>query len=106
MAAIADVERRGQESSISSDSGCEEPHAQDCNPLDGDGDFGDTDDDGSLDDFEESRYMDLQWKFDAEDEAITGVGQEGRVFDDSLHQVMQDGMSCGSANWRHFLQRW
>ena len=58
LAAIADVERCGQESgNISSDSVCEEPHAQDCDPLEGDGGLSGTDGDGSLDDFEEPHYI-------------------------------------------------
>ena len=52
--------RRDQENSnISSDTKCEEPHAQDCDPFQGVGGLSDTDDDGSLDDFEEPHYMDL-----------------------------------------------
>ena len=71
--------------------GCEEPRAQDCDPLEGAHCVNDSDDEGSLEDFEGAHDMDLPWMLDAEDDAIAGGSEATHVSDQSLHYVMPDG---------------
>ena len=86
--------------------GCEEPRAQDCDPLEGAGCVSDTDDEGSLDDFKEAHHMDLRWMFDAEGDAIVGVSEATHVSDESLHQVMPHGSVDAAPTGDIFATTW